>query len=153
VIGVVTSVVSAFYYLRVVKVMYFDEPRRAPSTARITAELKGVVLVTAVVTLFFFSCCRDRSSLARRLRPPPLFYFDGPRLHPRLPPPYRLVRYDTVGSTQRRGEATGAPGLRKKETLVWALEQTAGPRAARAYLGVAAGQFLCFSGFAPPTAR
>src|SRR6202035_5632033 len=26
VIGVVTSVVSAFYYLRVVKVMYFDEP-------------------------------------------------------------------------------------------------------------------------------
>jgi NADH-quinone oxidoreductase subunit N len=26
VIGFVTSVVSAFYYLRIVKVMYFDEP-------------------------------------------------------------------------------------------------------------------------------
>src|SRR6266403_1839302 len=53
VIGVVTSVVSAFYYLRVVKVMYFDEPVGAFDRP-ITAELKGVVLVTAVVTLFFF---------------------------------------------------------------------------------------------------
>jgi NADH-quinone oxidoreductase subunit N len=53
VIGVVTSVVSAFYYLRVVKVMYFDEP--AGSFDRpLTAELKGVVFATAVVTLFFF---------------------------------------------------------------------------------------------------
>jgi NADH-quinone oxidoreductase subunit N len=53
VIGVVTSVVSAFYYLRVVKVMYFDEPA-APFDRPISAELKGVVFVTAVVTLFFF---------------------------------------------------------------------------------------------------
>jgi len=53
VIGVVTSVVSAFYYLRVVKVMYFDEP--APVFDRpISAELKGVVFVTAAVTLFLF---------------------------------------------------------------------------------------------------
>ena len=29
VIGVVTSVVGAYYYLRIVKVMYFDEPRGA----------------------------------------------------------------------------------------------------------------------------
>jgi NADH-quinone oxidoreductase subunit N len=53
VIGVVTSVVSAFYYLRVVKVMYFDEPV-ASFDRPITAELKGVLFVTAVVTLFFF---------------------------------------------------------------------------------------------------
>ena len=53
VIGVVTSVVSAFYYLRVVKVMYFDEPFGAFDRP-ISAELKGVLLVTAVVTLFFF---------------------------------------------------------------------------------------------------
>jgi NADH-quinone oxidoreductase subunit N len=51
VIGVVTSVVSAFYYLRVVKVMYFDEPV-GTFDRPITAELKGVVFVTAVVTLF-----------------------------------------------------------------------------------------------------
>ena len=53
VIGVVTSVVSAFYYLRVVKVMYFDEPVGAFDRP-ITTELKGVVFVTAVITLFFF---------------------------------------------------------------------------------------------------
>jgi NADH-quinone oxidoreductase subunit N len=53
VIGVVTSVVGAFYYLRVVKVMYFDEPVAAFDSP-IGAELKGVLLVTAVVTLFFF---------------------------------------------------------------------------------------------------
>jgi NADH-quinone oxidoreductase subunit N len=53
VIGVVTSVVSAFYYLRVVKVMYFDEPAAAFDRP-LTGELKGLIFVTAVVTLFFF---------------------------------------------------------------------------------------------------
>ncbi len=53
VIGVVTSVVGAFYYLRIVKVMYFDEPAAAFDTP-IAAELKGVLVVTALVTLFFF---------------------------------------------------------------------------------------------------
>jgi NADH-quinone oxidoreductase subunit N len=53
VIGVVTSVVGAFYYLRIVKVMYFDEPAAAFDTP-ISGELKGVLLVTALVTLFFF---------------------------------------------------------------------------------------------------
>jgi NADH-quinone oxidoreductase subunit N len=53
IIGVVTSVVGAFYYLRIVKVMYFDEP--AGSFDRpISPELKAVLVVTAVVTLFFF---------------------------------------------------------------------------------------------------
>jgi NADH-quinone oxidoreductase subunit N len=53
VIGVLTSVVSAFYYLRVVKVMYFDEPVGGFDRP-ITTELKGVLFVTAVVTLFLF---------------------------------------------------------------------------------------------------
>ena len=48
-----TSVVGAFYYLRIVKVMYFDEPVAAFDRP-IAGELKGVVLVTALVTLFFF---------------------------------------------------------------------------------------------------
>jgi NADH-quinone oxidoreductase subunit N len=54
VIGVVTSVVSAFYYLRIVKVMYFDEPV-AVFDRPIAAELAGVLFITAVVTLFFFA--------------------------------------------------------------------------------------------------
>ena len=40
VIGVVTSVVGAFYYLRIVKVMYFDEPLIAFDRP-IAPELKG----------------------------------------------------------------------------------------------------------------
>jgi NADH-quinone oxidoreductase subunit N len=53
VIGVLASVVSAFYYLRVVKVMYFDEPVGAFDQP-ISTELKGVLFVTSIVTLFFF---------------------------------------------------------------------------------------------------
>ncbi len=52
VIGVVTSVVGAFYYLRIVKVMYFDEPM-ASFDRPIAAELKGVLVVAAVLTMFF----------------------------------------------------------------------------------------------------
>jgi NADH-quinone oxidoreductase subunit N len=52
VIGVLTSVVSAFYYIRVVKVMYFDPPvepfdRRPPA-------LSFVVAATGLFTAFFF---------------------------------------------------------------------------------------------------
>jgi NADH-quinone oxidoreductase subunit N len=53
IIGVVTSVVGAFYYLRVVKVMYFDEPVGAFDRP-IAVELKAVLVVTAIVTMFFF---------------------------------------------------------------------------------------------------
>jgi NADH-quinone oxidoreductase subunit N len=53
VIGVVASVVGAFYYLRIVKTMYFDEPL-VRFDRPIAAELKGVLIVTAIVTLFFF---------------------------------------------------------------------------------------------------
>jgi NADH-quinone oxidoreductase subunit N len=52
VIGVVTSVVGAFYYLRIVKVMYFDEPLAAFDRP-IAIELKWVLVVTAAVTMFF----------------------------------------------------------------------------------------------------
>ena len=49
VIGVVTSVVGAFYYLRLVKVMYFDEPVAAyepmPPGLRIVLGLASVVVV------------------------------------------------------------------------------------------------------------
>ncbi|MEH3144804.1 MAG: NADH-quinone oxidoreductase subunit NuoN [Methylobacterium frigidaeris] len=49
VIGVVTSVVGAYYYLRLVKVMYFDEPQGAyepmPPALRIVLGLSSVVVV------------------------------------------------------------------------------------------------------------
>ena len=54
VIGVVTSVVGAYYYLRIVKVMYFDEPgeryeRMPPGVklrARAVERLRGAVLAS-----------------------------------------------------------------------------------------------------------
>jgi NADH-quinone oxidoreductase subunit N len=52
VIGVVASVVGAFYYLRIVKVMYFDEPLTAFDRP-IAIELKWVLAVTVIVTMFF----------------------------------------------------------------------------------------------------
>lgn len=52
VIGLLTSVVAAFYYLRIVKVMYFDEPVEGfdkPAGREISTILVG----TGLVTLFF----------------------------------------------------------------------------------------------------
>ncbi len=52
VIGVVASVIGAFYYLRIVKVMYFDEPL-ASFDRPLAPELKGVLLVSALLTMLF----------------------------------------------------------------------------------------------------
>jgi NADH-quinone oxidoreductase subunit N len=53
VIGVLASVVGAFYYIRIVKLMYFDEPV-APFDRPLPRELQGVLLVSAIVIMFFF---------------------------------------------------------------------------------------------------
>jgi NADH-quinone oxidoreductase subunit N len=52
VIGVVTSVVGAYYYLRIVKIMYFDEAAEAFDRP-VGRELGAVVAISAVITLFF----------------------------------------------------------------------------------------------------
>jgi NADH-quinone oxidoreductase subunit N len=52
VIGVVTSVVGAYYYLTIVKVMYFDEPAKA--FAPMPYELKIVLAVSGLFNLLFF---------------------------------------------------------------------------------------------------
>jgi NADH-quinone oxidoreductase subunit N len=52
VIGVLASVVGAFYYLYIVKLMYFDEPAGAVQPTRI--EVGAVLAVTGVFNLLFF---------------------------------------------------------------------------------------------------
>ena len=52
VIGALATVVGAFYYLRVIKIMYFDEPARP--FERAPRELSWIIAVTAGLTLFFF---------------------------------------------------------------------------------------------------
>ncbi len=52
VIGVVASVVGAFYYLRIIKLIYFDEPRA--SFEPMPAEVKAVLGVAGAFTVLFF---------------------------------------------------------------------------------------------------
>ena len=51
IIGVVTSVIGAYYYLTIVKIMYFDEP--AKPFAPMALELKVVLGVTGLFNLLF----------------------------------------------------------------------------------------------------
>jgi NADH-quinone oxidoreductase subunit N len=51
VIGVLTSVVGAYYYLSIVKVMYFDEP--LPRLDPMRAELRFVLAVAGLFTILF----------------------------------------------------------------------------------------------------
>jgi NADH-quinone oxidoreductase subunit N len=52
VIGVLTSVVGAYYYLSIVKVMYFDEPLAKVDPVRI--ELRTVLAIAGLFNLLFF---------------------------------------------------------------------------------------------------
>jgi len=52
VIGVLASVVGAFYYLTIIKVMYFDEPLVRLDPMRI--ELRTVLAVAGLFNIFFF---------------------------------------------------------------------------------------------------
>ncbi|MCR9254897.1 MAG: NADH-quinone oxidoreductase subunit NuoN [Alphaproteobacteria bacterium] len=53
ILGVIASVIGAFYYLRIIKVMYFDAPVE-PIDDDMPRETKAIMAVTAFVTLFFF---------------------------------------------------------------------------------------------------
>jgi NADH-quinone oxidoreductase subunit N len=51
-LGAVISVVSAFYYLRIIKVMYVDQPG-LPLDRPAGIGLSGVVLISALFTVLF----------------------------------------------------------------------------------------------------
>ncbi len=52
IVGVLASAVSAFYYLRIVKVMYFDEPQS--EFAAVPGELIAVMAVTGFFIVTYF---------------------------------------------------------------------------------------------------
>ncbi len=62
VIGVLTSVVGAFYYLSIIKVMYFDEPMGKLDPVRI--ELRTVLAVAGLFNVFYFAYPGPLVSLA-----------------------------------------------------------------------------------------
>src|SRR3984893_5693656 len=53
VIGVLSSVVGAYYYLTIIKVMYFDEPLAKLDPVRF--ELRGVLAIAGLFNIFFFA--------------------------------------------------------------------------------------------------
>ncbi len=53
VVGVLTSVIGAFYYLKIVKVMYFDEPKLGLERD-VPLFSQAVLLICALVTALFF---------------------------------------------------------------------------------------------------
>jgi NADH-quinone oxidoreductase subunit N len=53
IIGVLSSVVGAFYYLRIVKLMYFDEPTEAFDQP-IGGEMAVILTATGLAILLFF---------------------------------------------------------------------------------------------------
>lgn len=53
VIGVLTSVIACYYYLKIVKLMFLDEARE-PFDGNRSAALRYVLIVSSLVTLFFF---------------------------------------------------------------------------------------------------
>ena len=53
IIGAVSSVVGAFYYLRIIKIMYFDEPVEAFDKVE-TMGLRGVMIVSGLLTAVLF---------------------------------------------------------------------------------------------------
>ena len=52
VLGVLSSVVGAFYYLTIIKTMYFDEPIGAVDPVRV--ELRAVLAIAGTFTILFF---------------------------------------------------------------------------------------------------
>ena len=52
VLGVLASVVGAYYYLRIVKIMYFDEPAE-PFERQIGGEMRAIMVVASLFTVFF----------------------------------------------------------------------------------------------------
>ena len=51
-IGVLTSVVGAYYYLLIVKIMYFDEPAKGFNP--VPSELKAVLGIAGLFNLLYF---------------------------------------------------------------------------------------------------
>ena len=54
VVGVLSSVIAAFYYLKIIKLMYFDEAKVSLDVIKIKFAHKLVLKFTALFTLLFF---------------------------------------------------------------------------------------------------
>ena len=65
VVGVLSSVVAAFYYLKIIKLMYFDEVKEPLDAFEIPFGHKLVIGASAIVTLLLFLCPTPLIQIAR----------------------------------------------------------------------------------------
>ncbi len=121
VIGVLASVVGAYYYLLIVKIMYFDEP--AKGFEPMPGELKAVLGVAGLFNLLFFvypgAAARrggHRGEIAVLMQLDPTAAAAG----------VRLIAHDTLGSTNAEALALGARGRARAALGHGASSQTAG---------------------------
>jgi NADH:ubiquinone oxidoreductase subunit 2 (subunit N) len=56
VLGVLSSVVSCFYYIRLIKIMYFEQPSQVTTFASMDREKATLIGLTSVCIVFFFLC-------------------------------------------------------------------------------------------------
>ena len=54
IIGLLTTVISAFYYLRLVKIIYFDKPKK-PFETNYNFGIKISLFLSTIVTLIYFA--------------------------------------------------------------------------------------------------
>ena len=53
IIGLLTTVISAFYYLRIIKIIYFDKPKK-PFDEIYDWGLKGLLILSSILVLIYF---------------------------------------------------------------------------------------------------
>ena len=53
IIGLVTTVISAFYYLRIIKLIYFDKPKK-PFDESYDWGLKSTLILSSILVLIYF---------------------------------------------------------------------------------------------------
>ena len=53
IIGLITTVISAFYYLRIIKIIYFDKPKK-PFDVSYDLGLKGTLILSSLLILIYF---------------------------------------------------------------------------------------------------
>ena len=138
VLGVLASVVGAYYYLRIVKVMYFDEP--APAFAPMNGELRLILALSGLFVLLFVvypgtagRCRRSGGEIA---------ILDEMQLDPAAAAAgVRLIARDTLASTNAEALARARAGERGPLWIVGA-EADRRARPARPALDIGAGQSL-----------
>ena len=127
------SVVSCFYYLRIVKVMYFDDPAEALDPTVADGAQRGLMAVTAIAVLLLCLIPGPFISIAGAGGAHVLSMNPGDDAKPiplppaleQVPASFRVIAYDQLGSTSDTAKSFARGGA-GHGLVIWAREQSAG---------------------------